>query len=303
MQLYNHRNSPGWTEVHKRLNMRNNGAAIYSENITKWYYPIFQEVFADFSDVALVTVTRESHPVRFKERLIFCFRHECRFRQQNTVENCLNFCRLNKHARVIFIVWDEDCAQELTKHGMNALFLPMAIDVAEVRAHKLATETPLSRTGSETYTNRVIYFGNLRAPKQSAYYYLKLAVQRHGWYLDRISADRLNDGRKLTRAQILETISRYRYGVGVGICAHEMAALGLRTYIYAYTRKGHLPMSQAEGQYLLHRNLCSPELATVPPTKALQNFASSVVITPRDIKDNQQYLTTLLSGVRAQLRS
>lgn len=282
VHLYNHLNSPGWVAVHKKISMKANGATTYSQNITKYYWPIFEQVFQNYKkDVAVITVTRESHPLRFPEKLIFCFRHECRFRQQPTIENCRAFAQANKHAKVIFVVWEEDCAMELHKNGLNAIFLPMAIDVKEIRSHL---------TPSTQFKNRVIYFGNVRNAKQQAFFHLKSCIQRHGWYLDRISDNRFNGGTKLSRDDVLKILQRYKYGVGVGICAHEMAALGLKTYIYAYGRLGHLPMSQKEGQRLLYRNLCSPESATVNPVKALQNFPSSVVIQPRDIHDNQSLL-------------
>lgn len=287
IKLYNHTNSPEWVNIHKRISMKSNGATSYSQNITKFYWPIFVHLFAKYpQETAVITVTRESHPVKFKEKLIFCFRHECRFRQQPTIEHCKAFCRANPQARVIFIVWEEDCARALIENGLEAIFLPMVIDVKEIRSHKVSVPK---------YSNRVIYFGNIRNAKQSAYYFLKTAILRHGWYLDRISGDRFNDGRILSRDQVLATLQKYKYGVGVGICAHEMAALGLKTYIYAYEKFGHLPMTEAEGQWLLYRNLCSPESARINPVKALQNFPSSVVIKPRDIRDNQEYLADQLA--------
>ena len=66
MLLYNHLNSPVWSEKNQRKNLVN-GAKRYSEVITEYYYPIFQEVLGDDPDTGVITVTTENHPIQFRE--------------------------------------------------------------------------------------------------------------------------------------------------------------------------------------------------------------------------------------------
>lgn len=286
IKLYNHETSVRWANLHRKIKGKANGARNYSINITKWYWPIFEEVLGNIGKtVAVVTVDLEGRPSHFEEDVIFAFRHECRYRQQPTIERAKLFCDINSHAQVFFVVWDEDCARELSANGMNAIFLPMAIDVEEIRSHKV--DVP-------KYANRIIYFGNVRNAKMNAWWRLKTIVERHGWAIDRISENRLNMGKRLSRDEILQVIQYYKYGVGVGICAHEMAALGLKVYVYAYGANGHLPRTKQSADWLVRHNLCSPESATVDPLTAIQKFHSAVVIEPQDIKENCEYLRNTL---------
>lgn len=79
---------------------------------------------------------------------------------------------------------------------------------------------------------RIIYFGNLYKGKATEYHRLRDGLGRAGWQLDVISRSQFNrEGKLLSREEIWRIICRYQYGIGVGRCALEMYALGLRLLI------------------------------------------------------------------------
>lgn len=281
MKLINHLNSPIWTEKNKG---QANGARSYSEVISKYYYPVFEEVLGESGKRdLLMTVTTENYPMEFRGyNRIFLFLHECRYKQQPTIARCRQFARNNPRAECWFIVWEQETAMVLKQNGLNAIFLPMAIDVEEVRSHL----QPVPK-----YRNRIIWFGNIRGSKVPFYKHFVSEAHKKGFMVDRISTSRLNeDSRVLSRDEILYELQRYEYGIGVGICAHEMSALGLKVFIYSYNFYCNCAYSKSRGTYLINKNLCAPEEARIRVPDALDRRNEMVVISPVDVKQNAEYL-------------
>lgn len=285
--LFNHDNSPVWS-VKNHVKGLQNGAKTYSQAITKYYYPVFKEFFKnDNRATAVVTVTTENQPVQFKEfSRIFLFMHECRYKQQPTIARAKNFLNANSHAEVWFIVWEEDTAEMLKRQGLNAMFLPMGIDLEEVLSHKV----------NSIKNDRIIWFGQIREQKKPFYKHFVSEARKQGIIVDTISGSRFNNGpEKLTREDIMRCLQYYKYGVGVGICAHEMSALGLKVFIYSYNFYCNCAYDKVQAQHFMNRNLCSPEEATMPVERALKNRANMVTIDPVDIKENVSTLKKLLN--------
>lgn len=285
MKLYNHLNSPVWSEKNQAKKLVN-GAKRYSEVITKYYFPVFQEVLKDDPNTVVITVTTENVPQTFKEyKRIFLFLHECRYRQQPTIARCRNFVEANPQAEVWFIVWEQDTAKVISERGMNAIYLPMAIDLDEINAFK--TDTPK--------LDKIIWFGNIRQAKKPFFKYFMEQCNRHGIRMDYISNSNFNGTYPLNRQQILATLQNYKYGVGVGICAHEMSALGLKVFIYSYNWYCNCAYNKEQGRELISKNLCSPETAHITVPDALRSRELMTVIDPVDIKDNAKLLKRILT--------
>ncbi len=286
MLLYNHLNSPVWSEKNQRRNLVN-GAKRYSEVITEYYYPIFQEVLGDDPDTGVITVTTENHPIQFKEfKRIFLFLHECRYKQQPTIARCRQFCDTNPQAEVWFIVWEQETAEVIKQRGMNAIYLPMAIDLDEIRQYKYNSRK----------TDRIIWYGNIRQAKKPYFRYFMEQCKREGIGIDFISNNRFNGSIELSRGQIMNALQQYKYGVGVGICAHEMSALGLKVFIYSYNWYCNCAYTKEQGQELISKNLCSPETANITVPDALRKRSQMEVIDPVDIKDNAKLLKSILKS-------
>lgn len=287
MKLYNHLNSPVWSQKNASKCLLN-GAKTYSEAITKYYFPVFNEYFKGDPETAVITVTTENKPQKFSGyKRIFLFLHECRYRQQPTVARAKQFQAENPKAEVWFIVWESDTAEVLRRQGLHALFLPMAIDVKEVRKHKVV---------SNKAKNRIIWFGNIRNAKKPFYKYFCNVARENGYTVDTISGSKYNNNSdKLSREEILRCLQYYDYGVGVGICAHEMSALGLKVFIYSYNYYCNCAYSKEDGKRLINKNLCSPEDAHILVSDAIKNMDKMVVIDPVDIRDNVATLKKLLS--------
>lgn len=289
--LINHLNSPIWTDKNKHLKQKSNGARIYSIAITKYYWPIFQQVFAEQpSNVVLITVTSEGKAIQFKEfDRIFLFMHECNYLKQPTIARAKRFAQANPQAHCTFIVWNEATALAMQANGLDSMFVPMAIDVDEIHA---AYDPTIKKANK-----KLIYFGHLRSTKLLYYKFFVEEANKLGWHVDLISDNRFNNGMVLTRPQILQVLQHYNYGVGVGQCAHEMAALGLKVILYAYNYKCNCPYTPEEARYYMHRNLVSQEETNVTVKDAILNINRLVSFEPVDIKAQAQALGAQLESL------
>lgn len=292
VDLYNHLNSPVWSQKNGVIKGMHNGARSYSEVITEHYFPIFKKILEpDGIPTAVITVTTENNPIRFGEyKRIFLFLHECRYLQQPTIARAERFAKMNSHAEVYFIVWEESTAEQMRKHKLNAIFLPMAIDVQEVRSHILKP-APLKND------HKIIWFGNVRELKRPYYRYFLSEANKMGLTVDTISNSRFNRQYKMTRDEIMQCLQYYKYGVGVGICAHEMSALGLKVFIYSYNFKCNCAYNAQQGRHYIHRNLCSPEECNILVPDALRRRKEMVVIDPVDVRENAQLLENSLRNI------
>lgn len=106
--------------------------------------------------------------------------------------------------------------------GINATWVPMAIDVAEVSKYN---------TGQKRCEDKIIYFGNLYRDKHDQFEDLQQLCRSVGLTMDYISDGCFNGDKKVSQEEAWKIISTYKYGIGVGRCALEMYALGLKVLI------------------------------------------------------------------------
>lgn len=228
LKVIDHTNHPSWTPINLRLG-RENGARTYSRDIVKFYAPVFKRVFSGKERVLLITVQNwNSCEVWKGYSKIFVFVHERgsseEVRKQKR-EALKKFAEVNSPAEVYFIVWCPQHEGELIRDGLNAIYLPMAIDMdVFVKYQKVP------KNKNKTF----IYYGNIIQQKVEPFKRFKETALLNGWKVDFISKDRLNGkGFKLSPEQIRRIIAQYKYGVAVGRSAQELSAMGVKVVCYA----------------------------------------------------------------------
>lgn len=133
-------------------------------------------------------------------------------------------CRIYSvcRGRVLFLTAYKSFYHLIKLSGMKAKFVPMAIDVDKVSAHRL---------GRNVIEDRIIYFGNKYNDKHEIISELENVASSLGYKIDYISDGYFNETERLTQEQAWERISKYKYGIGVGRCALEMWVLGVKVMI------------------------------------------------------------------------
>ena len=288
VELLNHENSPVWSDIYKKDTgaPKFNGAAAYSKLITDEYWPIFKRISREDEPlrVKVITVTTESKPQTIPGDVLIVFLHEIQDPKGNpTIYRQKAFCKANPGKRIVFITWNEDWKKMIEANGMEAIWLPSAIDVKTLK--KQAGRVKYR------YPRRVIWFGNLRAQKLRSWYLMKAACRKYNWGIDLISGGKFNQsGGYLSREETIKKVARYQYGVGVGLCAQEMAALGLKVFCFSYGDKGYLPMTQKEAEFAVLHNMYCKGYEEVKPEQAILNFPQVAVCPVNDVEKCQRML-------------
>jgi hypothetical protein len=132
---------------------------------------------------------------------------------------------------------------------MNAVWLPMSVDTRRIRRF---AATPSKKYGE----GRVIYFGNVRSKRRKrTVKRLRREFARKGWKMDIISKGRLNNGKKYpTQGRALREVGKYGYGIGIGRCAQEMLAMGMKVMV-AGSGFGGIMASESDWQAQLETNI------------------------------------------------
>lgn len=209
---------PDWRAAYVKKG-RENGAATYSRQIVEHHLPVWERLVPDGTVISTCPVLSS---VEVEGPLAVQYLHTYSYveplRQAELVVKNLD----GRVDRVVFVTAYRSLHAQLVLAGFEALFVPMTVDPGPVRAAR-STEAPL-------VGRRVLYFGNVTRPKTRLLNELKRTLEPRGWYVDVCSEGWL-DGYRLSQRQAWEAASRYRYGIGVGRCALEMMALGLKVMV------------------------------------------------------------------------
>lgn len=221
-----------------------NGASLYSLDILKYQVPYWNEIL-NKNDVLSTCPLLHTTNLEGSYNTVIQYLHTYGF--VNPVEELkqnLRNCRF-KYKNFIFITAYKEFEQRLRQGGLKAVYIPMSIDVKNVRQY----------TAPKTKSNSIIYFGNISDVKIPVFLNLKSQCEYAGMQFDYISYSVLNDnGNLLSREQMLELISSYKYGIGVGRCFQEMCALDIKALI-AGRQIGGLITNTLEFQKQLETNM------------------------------------------------
>lgn len=224
MLVFDH-NEPRWNKRYMRRG-RENGAATYSREIVKFQVPLWKKQLRAHKikskDVVISTCPLLSQVEDIPEgKHVIQYLHT--YRYDNPVGDARDVLdNLVNPKSVVFVTAYKGLCHQLNRRGIRAIFVPMTIDSEAVLA------AAVEKMG---YGKRVVYFGNVTGAKESTYQQVVKELRRRAWTVDTISSGKLNGVIPLTQEEAWARISQYDYGIGVGRCALEMMALGLKVIV------------------------------------------------------------------------
>lgn len=203
-----------WSSLGKNFG----GANTYSNDLIKYQIPYWKEVLGR-NDLISVCPPPSKTEISGKFRTFVWYLHKYPFRNPvGYVEEQLTNSGIRAE-NVILVLSYKKYQEDLIKAGFQAVFVPMAINVEEIQKYRVEK------------TKNFLYFGNLYRSKIQEYERIKSNLRRKRHKLDTLSFRALNGLPLIDREETFRTVSQYKYGIGVGRCALEMFALGLKVII------------------------------------------------------------------------
>lgn len=269
MYLINHEDLI-WQKRVRRVN----GALTYSKDLVAYQIPKWEERLGKDS---IITTCAKFSEVKYEYDRTY-FEHAIQYLHSypysNSIERVAEIKRNLpfKTERLIFMSCYNQYVRELNNYGIETIFTPMAIDVKEIQKHQF----------QQIHEDKIIYFGNVVQNKTSIFEKLKRECHSIGLKFDYISKGKFNDKIPVTQEEALKLASRYKYGIGVGRCAQELMALGVKTLI-AGQKFGGL-ITNLEEEILQVETNMNGRLATYSQNirTCLQNIDKAILVT-RDI--------------------
>lgn len=197
------------------------GAKTYSIDLVNYQIPHWREVLGEDDLVATCPLLGNTRTTGHYNNVIQ-YLHTYRYsRPVHQLMNNIAKYRFT-YNKLIFITAYKAFRNELLQAGLNAVYIPMSIDVPYVEQFKQP------KAGHDKF----IYFGNVVGQKTAPYLQLQKHMRNKSRALDVLSFCKLNYGPDLEREEVLRTVSTYKYGFGVGRCAQEMMTLGVKPVVY-----------------------------------------------------------------------
>lgn len=220
---------PKWSARYSRGG-RENGAATYSRDIVRHHIPAIKRIVDTAGIKAVIStaphfdqVTKDHLPEKADLALQYLHTYD----YNKPLRRPKEILRASREfsAQTIFITSYRPFYVELIANGFKAIYLPMAIDTQKV------IQTVKGVKKFHWKRPHIIYFGNITSVKQRTWRELSREFKRHGWVLDRIDSGKFNGGKRFTQEESWKHIAQYEYGIGVGRCALEMMAMGVKVMI------------------------------------------------------------------------
>jgi len=247
-----------------------NGAETYSIDLTKYQIPHWEKLLRNndiISTCPLFYNTTVNGSYRVAVQYLHSYPYENPVLYARKVEKAIDA----KH--IIYLTAYKEYEKILKFMDMKAVHIPMSIDSTAICQYM----------GHKDNNNRIIYFGQIRANKKLLAVKIKEACKQLGMTFDSISYNVFNGTTKLTQEEIYHTLTRYNYGIGVGRCAQEMMALGVKVLIGGI-KFGGLMTNDEEYDKQLATNM-NGRIITYSPSirECLENIDKSIC-RPNDIK-------------------
>ncbi len=233
MIVFDHK-FPEWRRRYNRLR-HENGANTYSRDLVRHQIPHWQK-WADNQNKRVILSTcpllsRVNHKIKEAD-IIVQYLHTYPYLEPLNVIR--KYCEKVKAKRIMFLTAYKAYEKLMTGSGFEAYFVPMTID-----ARLLPTMKPMR------HPDKILWFGRIDDSKKKVYRELsELCANR--FEFDTIANSRFNR-RKISQSEAWQIASNYKYGVGVGRCALEMYALGLKVLV-AGVKVGGLVMNENDYQ-------------------------------------------------------
>lgn len=226
---------PEWQLAYQKQG-KENGAATYSREIVDIHVPMWNKYLSEFEGEAVIGTCRPMTHRRESGDLAIQYLHTYRYGQPLAQPLDVYRSLRRRFNKVVLVTAYKGLYKQLQHEDIPVLHLPMSID-----ASKLAHITPPKRR-----KEGIIYFGNITPPKQATFESFKKACHDAGMKLEVISDSKYRR-HTITQEEAWEIVSEYKYGAGVGRCALEMMALGLKVFIVG-ARFGGIMTDEAEYQ-------------------------------------------------------
>jgi hypothetical protein len=222
---------------------RINGALTYSQDIVKYQIPYWEKVLGE-NDIISTCPRFTDVDIEGEYRVAIQYLHSYPYYGAVDRISDIIWNKKFKAERMIFITAYKEFEKQLNEYGIQAVYIPMSIDVESVSEY----------IQPKIYDDRIIYFGNIVHNKLSVYNKIQKHCQMAGLKLDTINCSKFNNEVHLSRTEILRRLSEYKYGIGVGRCVQELYALNVKPVIAGH-KFGGLVTSHLEYTEQLRTNL------------------------------------------------
>lgn len=211
MHLFDH-NTPSWRQYPNLVT----GAITYSEDIIKFQLPHWESILG-IHDVLSTAPPLDTIELPSKTNNIVVYLHTWPYSEETL--------RIEKYSKglkrkLLLISAYKPYVETLRKKGFRAVYIPMSIDIEHIKQYQ--------QTKYEH--GRIVYYGNVSNYKRKLLKEIKETCENLGLELDIVSWN-IFEKKKITHEESLRLISTYNYGIGVGRCALELMAFGVKQVI------------------------------------------------------------------------
>lgn len=283
---------PRWQNRYVRTHAaagRENGAATYSRELVKYQVPVIEDWLKNNGLSGVVStcplLSQTGEPPMEKCDVAIQYLHT--YTREDPTREARHVVAFtgSRAKRTIFITSYKILEYELAAAGFDVLYIPASVDVGQVRAAAAGVE----KHGEK----RVIYFGNATPARAKMAETLRSAFNRLGWQFDIISRGLFNGREIVDQKTAWRKIAAYEYGIGVGRCALEMGALGLKVMV-AGSRFGGIITSEHQWWEKLEANLSGANVTfSHDPRVCIRHFDKALIHT-FDCNDAAQVLNEKL---------
>lgn len=209
-----------WWQRRRDRRRAENGAATYSRDIVTHHVARWAKLAHNGTDLVVSTAPPlVAHP-DIRGDMVVQYLHTYDYKAPTLVADRVTAALGGRVGRILFVSAYRPLVNQLTAAGYDAIHIPMRVDADWIR--HLAGPAPLD---AGVYgSGRAVYFGNITPAKMRHFTPMVRQFEATGWRLDVVSE--VGDQRAALR-----TLRSYSYGIGVGRCALEMMALGMRVMI------------------------------------------------------------------------
>jgi len=212
-------NEPKWNRRYHN-SKRENGAHTYSKEIVKFQVPLWSKHSPGDMLISTCPLLSDVDDLPEEVDLVVQYLHTMKYDDPaKEAKEVIKNIKV-KYKAIVFVTAYTAVQDALDKEGIQSIFIPMTIDVSRLPKPKPIYDG-----------KKIIYFGNVLHHKRKAYRQLVKEFKDNGWEVDVLSRNTYKGEKIDSQEEIWKIVSRYRYGIGVGRCALEMSAMGMKVFV------------------------------------------------------------------------